>query len=67
MWVAEGIASAPVLAIQGTLRAVWLANEVSRRAALAQVSTLVSLGTQFENIEQGHEQFKTAKREWRLR
>src|SRR6266542_6353480 len=45
MWVANGIASAPVLAIQGTVRAIWMAHEVSRRQALAEVSTLVSLGT----------------------
>ena len=27
MWVAKAIASAPPLAIQGTLRAVWMAHE----------------------------------------
>jgi enoyl-CoA hydratase/carnithine racemase len=67
MWIASTIASAPVLAVQGTLRAVWAANELSRSAALAQVSALVSLGTQFENIERGHEAFKGARPEWRLR
>jgi enoyl-CoA hydratase/carnithine racemase len=67
MWIAETIASAPALAVQGTLRAIWMANELSRRAALAQVSTVVSLGTQFENIEKGHETFKTSRPEWRLR
>jgi enoyl-CoA hydratase/carnithine racemase len=67
MWVADAIASAPPLAIQGTLRAIWMANELSRNAALAQVSTLVSLGTKFENIEKGHEAFRSARPEWRLR
>ncbi len=66
-WIASTIASAPVLAVQGTLRAIWAANELPRSAALAQVSTLVSLGTQFENIEQGHEAFKAARPEWKLR
>ena len=45
MWVAKAIASAPVLAIQGTLRAVWMAHEATRKEALAQMSTLVLLGT----------------------
>ena len=67
MWIATTIASAPVLAVQGTLRAVWAANELSRSAALAQVSTLVSLGTAPENIEQGQQAFKGARPEWRLR
>jgi enoyl-CoA hydratase/carnithine racemase len=67
MWVAGVIASAPVLAVQGTLRAVWAANELSRSQALAQVSTLVSLGTQYENIEQGHGAFKSDRPQWRLR
>jgi enoyl-CoA hydratase/carnithine racemase len=67
MWIATRIASAPVLAVQGTLRAVWAANELSRSAALAQVSSLVSLGTQAENIEQGQQAFRGARPEWRLR
>jgi enoyl-CoA hydratase/carnithine racemase len=66
-WVAETIASAPVLAIQGTLKAIWMANEVSRQAALAQASTFVSLGTRFENIESGQREFAGKRIEWRLR
>jgi len=66
-WVAEAIASAPVLAIQGTVRAVWMAHELSRRDALAQVSSFVSLGTQFENIAGGQETFQAARPKWRLR
>ena len=53
MWVAEAIASAPALAVQGTLRAAWMAHETTRREALAQISMLVSLGTSYENIERG--------------
>jgi enoyl-CoA hydratase/carnithine racemase len=67
MWVASTIASAPPLAIQGTLRAIWMAHELSRREALAQVSTIVSLGTTYENIKAGQERFKTTRVEWRLR
>jgi hypothetical protein len=53
MWVANAIASAPVLAIQGTVRAAWMAHELTRRQALQQVSTLVTLGTRRENIARG--------------
>ncbi len=67
MWVANAIASAPVLAIQGTLRTVWMAHEVTRKAALAQVATLVELGTTFENIESGQAEFENTRQDWRLR
>ncbi len=67
MWVAEAIASAPVLAVQGTLRAAWLANDSLRRQALEQVSSLISLGTQYENIAGGQDSFQAPRPEWRLR
>ena len=67
MWVAKAIASAPVYAIQGTVRAVWMAHELSRREAMAQVSSFVSLGTQFDNIAGGQETFQAYRPEWRLR
>jgi enoyl-CoA hydratase/carnithine racemase len=67
MWVAESIASAPPVAIQGTLKAVWTANDIGRRNALAQASSIVMLGTQAENLAAGQETFKSKKREWRLR
>lgn len=67
MWVAERIAAAPELAIQGTLRATWLAHEISRREALAEISMLVSLGTRYENINEGQDQFHGKRIEWRLR
>ncbi|HWB68233.1 MAG TPA: enoyl-CoA hydratase/isomerase family protein [Mycobacteriales bacterium] len=67
MWIAERIAAAPVLAVQGTLRAAWFGHELSRKQALAEVSTFVSLGTQYENIEGGQQAFRSGRREWRLR
>jgi enoyl-CoA hydratase/carnithine racemase len=62
-WVAERVASAPPLAIQGTVRSAWLAHEVSRREALAQISTLVLLGTEYESLQAGQEIFSTKQRE----
>jgi enoyl-CoA hydratase/carnithine racemase len=67
MWVATAIAEAPVLAIQGTLRAVWMAHEHTRREALAHISTMVTLGTRFENIESGQQTFQSKRRKWKLR
>jgi enoyl-CoA hydratase/carnithine racemase len=67
LWVANAIASAPVLAIQGTVRAVWMAHEVARREALAQMSSLVLLGTQYENISEGQETFHTKREKPRIR
>ncbi len=67
MWVANAIAESPVLAIQGTLRAAWMAHETFRKLALAQASTFVSLGTTYENIEGGQQTFRGSEREWRLR
>jgi enoyl-CoA hydratase/carnithine racemase len=66
-WVAEAIADAPVLAVQGTLKAIWMSHEVARQQALAQISTWVSLGTKYENIEGGQEEFTQKRMEWRLR
>jgi enoyl-CoA hydratase/carnithine racemase len=68
MWVATAIADAPVLAVQGTLKAIWMAHEVARKQALAQISTWVSLGTEHANIERGQQAFQDHQnREWRLR
>jgi enoyl-CoA hydratase/carnithine racemase len=66
-WVAEKIASAPPLAIQGTVRSAWLAHEVSRREALAQISTTVLLGTTYENMAAGQEYFHSKREKPRIR
>jgi enoyl-CoA hydratase/carnithine racemase len=67
MWVAETIASAPALAVQGTLRAAWMAHEAFRRDALAQVAMVVSLGTSYENIRAGEERFNGRREKPRVR
>ena len=67
MWVATAIASAPPLAVQGTLRAIWMAHETARRQALDTVSTYVSLGTDRANIAAGQATFKGERPQWRLR
>jgi len=67
LWVATAIASAPALAIQGTLRAAWMAHETLRREALAQISTIVSLGTEYDNLKAGQESFHGRREKPRIR
>jgi enoyl-CoA hydratase/carnithine racemase len=57
MWIAERVASAPTVAVQGTLRAAWMAHELTRRDALSQIATLVMAGTTYDNIEAGQSGF----------
>jgi len=67
-WAAGVIASEPPLAVQGTLRAIWAARELSRSQALATAYAYVGLGTNRESIEEGQRLFSSGRRvEWRLR
>jgi enoyl-CoA hydratase/carnithine racemase len=67
-WAAEAVASAPPLAIQGTLRAIWAARELSRSQALGLGYAFIGLGTNRESIQQGQTAFASGKRvKWRLR
>jgi enoyl-CoA hydratase/carnithine racemase len=67
-WAAGAIASAPPLAIQGTLRAIWAARELPRSQALSIGYAFIGLGTNQESIRQGQEFFAAGKRvQWKLR
>jgi len=67
-WAAEAIASQPQLAIQGTVRAIWAARELSNRQAVALGYAFVGLGTDMNSIAEGQKLFESGKRvEWRLR
>ncbi len=67
-WAAEAIASAPPLAIQGTVRAIWAARELSRSQALSLGYAFIGLGTNRESIQQGQAAFAEGKRvKWKLR
>ena len=67
-WAAAAIASAPPLAIQGTVRAMWAALELSRSQALSLGYAYISMGTNPESIRQGQEAFASGKRiQWKLR
>jgi enoyl-CoA hydratase/carnithine racemase len=67
VWIAERIALSPPLAVQGTLRAAWLTREQGRRDALAQMSNIVLLGTEYSNIEAGQKSFHENREKPRIR
>jgi enoyl-CoA hydratase/carnithine racemase len=66
-WIARTVASAPAYAVQGTVRAVWMAHELSRREAMAHVSSFVALGTRFEDIAEGQAAYDADRVDPRLR
>ncbi|MBV8304505.1 MAG: enoyl-CoA hydratase/isomerase family protein [Acidimicrobiia bacterium] len=67
-WAADAIASAPPLAIQGTLRAIWTGLELTRTQALEQAYGYIAMGTNQASIAEGQQAFSSGKRiEWRLR
>jgi enoyl-CoA hydratase/carnithine racemase len=67
-WAAQAIADAPPLAVQGTVRAIWLARELSRQQALSMAVSIVGLSNDPRNMEQGQQAFVAKERPaWRSR
>jgi enoyl-CoA hydratase/carnithine racemase len=67
-WSAEAIASAPALATEGTVRAIWGAREHGQRQALRLGYAYVAMGTNDESLAEGQRFFESGKRiDWRLR
>ena len=67
-WAAEAIAAQPQLAIQGTVRAIWAARELSNRQAVALGYAFVGLGTDQDSIAEGQKLFESGTRiDWKLR
>jgi enoyl-CoA hydratase/carnithine racemase len=67
-WAAGVIASQPQLAIQGTVRAIWAARELSNRQAVGLGYAFVAMGTNQDSIAEGQKLFESGQRiEWRLR
>ena len=67
-WAAAAIASAPPLVVQGTQRAVWMANELPRAQALEQGYLYTNIGTDLQVLAENQRSFADGRRvEWRLR
>jgi enoyl-CoA hydratase/carnithine racemase len=65
---ASAIASAPALAVEGTVRSIWAGLELTRSQALSMGGPLVGLGTSEASLAEGQAAFTSGKRiEWRLR
>ena len=62
------IASQPPEAVQGTLRAIWAANDMGRLDALAMAPSILTTGTSVDALAEGQTAFSEGKRiEPRLR
>jgi enoyl-CoA hydratase/carnithine racemase len=67
-WAARVIADAPPLAIQGTMRALWTALEVSRAQGIEVANLFTRIGTDAAAFRAGQERFASGDRpKWRLR
>ena len=66
--VAAAIASAPALAVQATLKAVWTAADIGRKQALELGYAFVAMGMTAESLAEGQQRFASGQRvDWRLR
>jgi enoyl-CoA hydratase/carnithine racemase len=61
-WAAETIASLSPAAVQGTVRALWMANEMPRKVALDLAPMIVRMGTTNTNIAEGQAAFSQGTR-----
>jgi len=67
-WAARVIADAPPLAIQGTMRALWTALEVSRHQGIEMANLFTRIGSDANAFREGQRRFASGKRpDWRLR
>ncbi len=67
-WAAEAIASAPALAVEGTVRAIWGAREHGQRDAVRLGYAYVAMGTSQASIAEGQKFFESGARiDWKLR
>jgi enoyl-CoA hydratase/carnithine racemase len=61
-WAAGEIAKSPPIAIQGTVRAVWLARELSRSQAIDAGHILIRLGSDPASLMDGQKRFASGER-----
>ena len=61
-WAALEIAKAPPIAVQGTVRALWMGRELSRSQALDVGHILVRLGSDPKSLYEGQQAFVSGER-----
>ncbi len=60
--IAENIAAQPALAIQASLRAVWMGHELSRLQGISAGATLLGAGNTLESLAEGQKVFSSKTR-----
>ena len=66
--LAQAIADAPPLVVQGTMRALWTALEVPRTQAIGMANLFTRIGSDAAAFRAGQERFASGERvRWRLR
>jgi len=60
--LAAQIASSPAVSVQGTVRSIWLARELSRSQALSMAKVYIGLGSDDDAIAQGQARFESGVR-----
>jgi enoyl-CoA hydratase/carnithine racemase len=67
-WAARVIADAPAIAVQGTMRALCTALEVSRQQGIEVANLFTRIGSDPEAFKEGQARFTSGQRpQWRLR
>jgi enoyl-CoA hydratase/carnithine racemase len=61
-WAATEIAKSPPVAVQGTVRAIWMAQELSRKQALDAGRVLIRLGSDPKSLFEGQQSFASGRR-----
>jgi enoyl-CoA hydratase/carnithine racemase len=61
-WASSEIANSPAVAVQGTVRAIWMANELSRLQALDAGRMLIRLGSDPKALFEGQQSFAAGRR-----
>jgi enoyl-CoA hydratase/carnithine racemase len=61
-WASSEIADSPAVAVQGTVRAIWMANELSRLQALDAGRMLIRLGSDPKALFEGQQSFAAGRR-----
>ncbi len=61
-WVVDAIAAQPPVAVQATLRAIWAANDMGRRDALAMAPSILTTGFDRAGMEAGAASFSSGER-----
>jgi enoyl-CoA hydratase/carnithine racemase len=61
-WAATEIAAAPPIAVQGTVRSIWTARELSRAHALEMGKIIIRVGSDRDSLFAGQQRFASGER-----